>query len=337
MAFARVALVAALALTQPARAAIDPGLSASIQALAAKDLRVASIAYRLQTAAVDQCKTRTRLSGLIVQDITQYRADLRPAMAALYNLNDVPAVTGVVPGGAGDRAGLRSGDEIVEVNGTNLVAGLPSVSSKRAIGDRFAAIVDRLDDAFQRGPVTLAIRRGGFVRMFTVTGAPACASQIQLDLAGNRNAGADGKMVTVSQGIVDFTRSDDELAFVIGHELSHNILGHRDFLDATKTSRHGMFAGLGGNGARVRETEQQADYLGLYLVALAGYDYHAAGVFWQRMGRSDPIGSLLPDGTHPGNAARVRSLENEAREIDAKRAAHRALLPDPEILKGSER
>lgn len=132
--------------------AIDPVLAASIRTLVAKDLRIASIAYRLQTAAIDLCPARTRLPGLIVQDASQYRADLRPAMAMLYKLEDRPAVTGVVPDSAGDRASIRVGDAILAVNGQSL--GDASAPPARRTSDRFDSIADSLDTAFGNGPVT---------------------------------------------------------------------------------------------------------------------------------------------------------------------------------------
>jgi hypothetical protein len=306
---------------------LDPALAASLQALAAKDLRVATVAYRLQTGGVGHCAKHTRLSGLVVQDASQYRADLRPAVAQLFGLIDLPTVTAVVPDGAGDRAGIRASDGIVAMNGESLASELPGVKKQSAHGSRFSVLLDRMDAAFAAGPVTLKLWRDGQSLTVTVNGADACRSAVQLDLSGARNASADGRVVSISQGVYDFTRSDDELAFVIGHELSHNILGHRDFLDSTHTSQ-GMLGGLGRNGARIRQTERQADYFGVYLTAWAGYDPHAAAAFWKRMAHADPLDRLFSDGTHPGNGSRVRDLERAAAEIDAKRAAGKPLDPD---------
>jgi hypothetical protein len=309
---------------------VDPELAASLQALAAKDLRVATVAYRLQTGGVDHCAQHSRLSGLVVQDASQYRADLRPAVAQLFGLSDLPTVTAVVPDSVGARAGIRVGDGIKTINGQSLAAELPGVTKRSADGSRFSALLDRMDAAFAAGPVTLQLRRAGAEGAqpvtITVMGAEACRSAVQLDLSGARNASADGRVVSISQGVFDFTRNDDELAFVIGHELSHNILGHRNFLDSTHTS-NGVLRGVGHNGARIRDTERQADYFGVYLTAWAGYDPHAAARFWKRMAHADPLGGLFSDGTHPGNGSRARDLERTADEIDARRAAGQPLEP----------
>jgi len=322
-----LAAFALLAAADPPASTIDPKTASSLRLLVEKDLRVATIAYRLQTAAVDHCPNRTRLSGLIVQDATQYSAGLRPALATLYGMTDLPTVTAVVPGSAGDAAGIGPGDAIVAIDGAGAAADLPAVHGRSPDGRRFTAMIDRLDAAFAAGPVTLRLRHAGAERTVTVTGAAACRSAVQLDLSNARNASADGHIVTITQGIADFAENDDELAFVIGHELSHNILGHRIFLDGTHT-RRGLFAGMGENGERLRDTERQADYFGVYLLAWAGYDPHAAATFWHRMAESDPLGALVSDGTHPGNGTRVRLLVRAAAEIDAERAAARPIVPD---------
>jgi hypothetical protein len=318
----------ALALAMPASARDETDLVNAMRALAARDLRVATVAYRMQTAGAPYCPRRTRLPGLLVQDASQYAPDYRPTATAVFNLHDAPAVTGLVPGAPAGAAGLLPGDEIVSVNGESLLAEPGARPRDRT--DRYTGIIRRLDAAYQRGPATLGVRRGGAIVARVVSGTPACASDVQLDLSGARQAAADGDTVTLSMGILDFVRSDDELAFVMGHELAHNILGHREFLDSTGTSRHGLFAGLGGNGARVRETERQADYLGLYLAAWAGYDYHAAADFWRRMGRADPLAAIFSDGTHPGGGERVRELQRGAAEIDARLGTRQPLVPDYE-------
>ncbi len=327
MALARWLIAALSLIAAPATASVDPVLVASLRDLAARDLRIASVAYRLQTASVAHCSDHMRLSGLIVQDASQYRGDLRSAVASVFGLRTLPTVISIVAGSAGDRAGLRAGDAIEAINGADFPEQDGAIHGEQADGERFAAIVDRLDDAFQKGEVHLRIRRSSETLQITMTGDPACRSDVQLDLGQTRNAHADGRTISVTQGLLDFTRSDDELAFAIGHELAHNILKHHDYLESTRTS-HGLFRGLGSNGRRLRETERQADYWGIYLVAWAGYDPHAAAIFWRRMVRTHSLTALLSDGTHPGNGGRTRDLQCAANRIDAARAAGRPLVPD---------
>lgn len=312
----------------------DPRVTASIGALAARDLRVATVAYRLQTHALPLCPHRVGLPGLIVQDASQYRADLRPVVAALFNMTDLPAVTGVVPGGPGAAAGVRAGDQLVAMNGVSM-ATIPARRTRRADGRRFTDMTNRLVEAFARGPVTLTLRRDGVITERRITGTPGCASTVQLDLTARRNASADGRIVTISQGLLDFLTSDDELAVVLGHELSHDILDHRDYLGRTGTSE-GLFAGVGSNGARLRATEREADYYGLYLDAWAGYDIAAAAPFWRRMARFGWLDAIFGDGTHPGYSDRISDIDREVAEIRAQQASGGPVLPDYARFRASE-
>lgn len=277
-------------------AAPDPAGVAMLRALAARDLRLATVAYRLQTAGAAHCRDLIALPGMVVQDASQYRADLRPALAIALGVRALPAITGVVPGGPADRAGLRAGDAIVAVAGTRIAGDRAVEERGPADGSRLDAVLRRLDDAFSRGTATLAIERRGHVRSVTIAGRPACRSLVQLGVGGDRNAGADGRTVTISEGLFDFARSDDELAFVVGHELAHNILGH---------------AYAHPPGEALAERERRADYLGLLLVAWAGYDVDAAGPFLRRAADSN----LFPDATHPAIAERVRALARQAAEL----------------------
>ena len=311
---------------------MDLGSVSPLEALVAKDLRVASVAYRLQTAAVSYCARHQRLSGLLVQDISQYRGDLRQAMAASFGLDGLPAIVAVVPGSPGAAAELRSGDGLLAIDGRVLAEPRDRLLPKPADGARYTEIVGMLDRAFMAGPVAMEIRRGSNVLRVDLDGAEACASDVQLDLSGQLNAAADGQMVTISRGLLDAMPSDDELAFVIGHELAHNILGHRHFLEAEGMRRYEPFSGLGRSGNRLRETEKQADYLGLYLVAWAGYDVRGAAELCRHLERADPLIRLFSDWTHPGIGARIEALSAEAANIDAVRAAGGRLWPDPARL-----
>jgi predicted Zn-dependent protease len=68
--------------------------------------------------------------------------------------------------------------------------------------------------------------------------------------------------VIVTTGIARFSRSPDEIAFVIAHEMAHNILGH-----STKSHNFGIF----GSSEAVRD-EIEADSYAVRLMAKAGYE-----------------------------------------------------------------
>jgi predicted Zn-dependent protease len=74
------------------------------------------------------------------------------------------------------------------------------------------------------------------------------------------NAYNDGKEVVIYQGLIDHTNSWDEIAMVLGHEVSHGMLGHLDILAA------------GLDDDQVAVLEANADKMGALYMMKAGYD-----------------------------------------------------------------
>lgn len=148
-----------------------------------------------------------------------------------------------------------------------------------------------------------------------------------------------GGKIVVYTGLLNLvgngSHSDDELAAVMGHELSHALAKHANerisnqmlmqaggqLLGATVDSRSGMLSGIlnqaYGLGAQVgvllpfgRKQEYEADKMGLVLMAIAGYDPRYAVNFWQKMSQSKGGGQqseLLS--THPSDANRIKAIE----------------------------
>ena len=138
------------------------------------------------------------------------------------------------------------------------------------------------------------------------------------------NAATDGRSVTVMRGLVNFLSRDDELALVVGHELGHNVLGH---FQRGRALGHQAGPFTAGAQASMREFEREADHIGLYFVALAGYDMETAIQSSQKMASQGPMGDR-GSATHPSQAERYAILQAALREIRAKLAQGQALKPD---------
>jgi len=137
-----------------------------------------------------------------------------------------------------------------------------------------------------------------------------------------------GKMA-VYTGILPYTRTEDGLAAVMGHEAAHAIARHGGE-NMTRQALAGLVAmgaalavdpedrelvalaagayGLLGEPAFSRAQESEADELGVFLAADAGYDPREAVLLWQRMGArgGEPLEFLS---SHPNSETRVRRLE----------------------------
>lgn len=146
-----------------------------------------------------------------------------------------------------------------------------------------------------------------------------------------------GGKIMVYTGLIDQIKpSDDELAAVIGHEISHALREHvREQMSRAKAQQFGLLGlaavigvttnnadnaastlALGGTVAAValtlpnsRTAEHEADEMGLELAARAGYNPDAAVTLWQKMGALS--GSKPPEflSTHPSGENRIADLK----------------------------
>ncbi len=145
-----------------------------------------------------------------------------------------------------------------------------------------------------------------------------------------------GGKIVVYSGILPLTINDTDLAVVMGHEIAHAVLKHGSermsdqlllqyggaalsFLLSSKPAETQQLFnsayGLTGNLSILafsRKQENEADEMGLYFMAVAGYNPTAAIGFWQRM-KAQSGGSSVPVflSTHPSDDTRIQNVTNE--------------------------
>jgi len=139
-----------------------------------------------------------------------------------------------------------------------------------------------------------------------------------------------------------FASHDEDLAMVIGHELAHNTQRHieKSRVNAAAGALIGGLIGalagintadLGaqiGRGAFSQEFESEADYVGAYYAARAGFEVRGSADLWRRFAVRNPGGIHLAGSTHPSTAVRFLALEQTAAEIAAKQTSGRPVLPE---------
>ena len=291
-------------------------------ALTDLDQRVARVGYRLSEANAELCPAVHNSAGWLLHAASQYSPELRPWAETRFGLDgDLPGLLAVPEGSAAEQAGLRRGDLLLRVNGEALTRG---VTRRAAAYEGVEANIQKLDLALAAGTIEIAFRRDGNDHTATVTPQRACGYDVQLDPSDELNARADGKRLFITTAMAGFTATDDELALVLGHELAHHVLGHRGWHEAETRGRQTQtvpaLAGTGGG------SERQADRVGLYLAARAGFDTSIAPAFWRRFGAFD-WRVRYPQWGHPSAEARARALEEVQAEISARRASGQPLVP----------
>lgn len=143
-----------------------------------------------------------------------------------------------------------------------------------------------------------------------------------------------GGKIAVYTGILPITQTEAGLAAVLGHEVSHALLNHGQrrmsqdqitqlagmagsaaFEDPKNANLFNQAFGLGTQlGVALpysRKFENQADDLGVKLMAIAGYDPEAAVHLWERMSQEGGEQPLEFLSTHPSNQSRINKIRNE--------------------------
>lgn len=146
-----------------------------------------------------------------------------------------------------------------------------------------------------------------------------------------------GGKVGVTNSLFDFTANDAELATVVGHEIGHAIarhggermsqgllqqLGSQAVAYGTEepmfVTAFGLISQVGAILPYSRVHEYEADYIGLMLMAKAGYYPRAAISFWKKFGQGGSDQRILElMSTHPMSKKRLdemETLQKKARE-----------------------
>ncbi len=155
-----------------------------------------------------------------------------------------------------------------------------------------------------------------------------------------------GGKIVVYTGILPITKDEAGLATVMGHEVAHALVNHGAQRMSASTLQELGAAGVGvatsgktaqtqqifqqayGVGSQVlgtlpfsRKHENEADAIGLTLMAIAGYNPERATEFWQRMS-ANSSGSAPMEflSTHPSDATRIANIKAEIPKAKAEAA-----------------
>ena len=299
--------------------------------------RLYSVSFPIFAANAPACGDHVRPGyGLPVWNAYTAPREYRDAAANMYGLNDALMVQTIAPHSPAVRAGLSPGDTLISINGQEL-RGPSAVKNMQGImrstGLRASSIV---------------FEHKGKVASGVINPVSICDYPVGIDPTPVINAQTDGKIIVVTHGIMRFVESDDELALVVAHELGHNTMGHINkkmqnglagslgglavdaVLAAAGVSSGNQFSQMGsqlGAAAYSVQFEQEADYVGMYFMARAGFDTSGVADFWRRMA-AEGQSSIDHNTSHPSSPARFLAIEQTHAEIATKQRAGQALNPN---------
>ena len=165
-----------------------------------------------------------------------------------------------------------------------------------------------------------------------------------------------GGKIAFYYGILDQLKlSDDEVAMIMGHEMTHALREHaRERMGKTMATRGAIeigaaifglgdigrgVAGMGGQLLTLqfsRSDESEADLVGLELAARAGYDPRAGVSLWNKMAAANKGAPPQFLSTHPSGPTRIRDIERALPQVAPlyARAARPAVRYEPPVSKG---
>ncbi len=272
-------------------------------------------------------------------------------------------------------AGLQPGDVILAVHNWPLYPWVPEgdryLQSIRAVfggslpGELLMSLLlavkyVRMDlrEQYLSGPVELLMQRQE--QKFQVTLYPQHLPAEYAILVANHpkvandvNAWAAPGRIILSRRYVNFCRTDDELALIIGHELAHQVLGHR-----VRRAGQSQLAWLAGDTVAVfttyalsyllklwylpvsqrdllldptasvsafsRDDEREADVYGMWYAFQAAYDIEGSLAVMERLAaviEKDPFYRASFLDSHPASLERLARMKKIGRYFKAGRAA----------------
>ena len=283
----------------------------------------------------DLCAYQMYTLGLQYSDKVVLKGKL-----ASKKYKDFPQVYGLTDAFPAQKSGLKKGDIFLKVNGASVT------------NQTYDMIMKSLNTT-KTSHLEIFRPSTGQTKKIAITGKKSCQMLLITYEDETLNATADGTVVRMYTGLINFLGKEQYIQAVLAHEIAHNIMAHR--YRSTRNAGAGLLLGAvlgaviakngGGNvsdtveqvgqlGADVanatysHEFEAESDYLGAYLMARAGYDIDNIHNTWRRMSLlSDSSSDLGRTTTHPAVPKRFVALSKTIREIKSKIKEKQQLLP----------
>ena len=214
--------------------------------------RVSAISHNILVANAPICSKTREDYGFTYMSVSQNVDEAKKKIwIETFHLHEQPTVTFVVPNSMADRAGLRANDVIIAVN-----------DERWADAKSTDAFTKQLSEAQKSPHLRLGILRDGKEQTLNLTEDHVCDYSFTLNMANEHLTWAQDNKIVVDLGVAKLLKRNDELAFVISHELAHILLGHTLPERTNELDDYNMRSAM----------EKDADALGIRLMTHAGYD-----------------------------------------------------------------
>ena len=289
-----------------------------ISAVSSASRKLHDIAWQIMKANKGFClKANINAFGLMASSYDDLEISLQPSFwAATPNINnnhnknfiEFPMIISVAKNSPAEEIGLLEGDLIYAISGN------------KNLKNNFRSL---LKNAENNNFLNITVLRNEKYYTYELKAETICGYPVQVMISPIPNAYADGSKIFITIATLDFIENDQELAFLIGHELVHNIyhyggngISESEALPLTLTDSPSLRS-LGDIFVFQTGTkESEADLLGVEFVLRAGIRQDKAANYFRRLSIYMPI--LMKDSLykiHPGNIKRAVEIDIKAKKF----------------------
>ena len=282
-----------------------------------------NITWPILTKNKNKCKKNKNKSyGILFADIFDVPKQDMDIFLELFNKNianryykkykviGFPIVLSVAKNSPAFDAGIEKNDIILEIEKNNTVN----------FRKKLESILNNKED------LNLKILRDGIIIEKRMFGINSCSYNIQALPEGLPNAYADGKKVFITLAAIKLARTKDELAFLVGHEIAHNIYHYKDF----NANEANLLAINYLDKPKIRniksvlvwsneKKEIEADIEGLKLAYQAGYKLKNVNDYWRRLSIFNPELINRSVNIYKSNAYRAALINKTLEKLRKKR------------------
>ncbi|HJV79920.1 peptidase M48 [Noviherbaspirillum sp.] len=260
---------------------VDDGLR--LRAWVEQQGRIYRVASPLLINNTELCPQHARrILGFTAKNKYSYSSDFISLAESALGLNDELQVMHVLAGSGAELAGVRKGDVLLAVEIEPIPKGPDAEhAAAKLIGSEMEG----------RESLYVSVRRDGQRMGFDIPLTMACGMVLDLGNADEPGSFSDGQRVLVTRGMLDFVRSDAELAYVLAREIARNEMmpGSRPEITSVIERLHALESSITSAefSTAMQPLESDIDsateHLALDMLERAGYDVANYRSFLQRL------------------------------------------------------
>ena len=291
-----------------------------VASMATASRKLHDIAWPIMKANTDVCiNSKINAFGLMVAHPNDLQSSLKPSFFSaspnvLENDNNsfnFPMVVSVANGSPANKVSIMEGDFIV------------SIDNKLVNYKNYKTL---LIQAAKQGSLKIVVKRLNKDLTYSLNSELICGYPVQPMISPIPNAYADGSKIYITIATLDFIKDDQEIAFLISHELAHNVVHYNGkglpeieakpiSIDDAPSLRSIGDLFIFQSGAK----ETEADLLGIEYAIKAGLSQDKVANYFRRLSIYMP--QLMDESffrMHPGNAKRVADIERKLKILNNK-------------------